>query len=150
MVKRLDDGDDVDCIRTRYTCIGEYGDEAMLLQVEGPWIHSTDDTERAFWRYTKNWFKNARAAHDIIPSTHVRNVRQGSVGSSVIATVSRTSSTGESFTSSAQNLTPSICRLLGITRHRVRSIGLHLRTSSQTNQQKSKPEDAESTTSFHI
>lgn len=43
-----------------------------------------------------------RIAQDVIPKNHVRNVKQGNVGSSVIGTVSRTCSIGESFTSSAK------------------------------------------------
>lgn len=38
----------------------------------------------------------------MIPSTHVRNVKAGKVGSSVIGTVSRTSSIGESLIVSAE------------------------------------------------
>ncbi|KAF8391690.1 hypothetical protein HHK36_023999 [Tetracentron sinense] len=60
----------------------------------------TEDMDNGFWRYPKNWFKKARSTQEMTPSTHVRNVRAGNVGSSVIGTVSRTCSTGESLTSS--------------------------------------------------
>lgn len=64
-----------------------------------------DVKDKTFWRYPKNWFKNARKIQARIPKTHVRNVKHGSVGSSVIGTVRRTSSIGESFTSSAEQAT---------------------------------------------
>lgn len=45
--------------------------------------------------YAKNWLRNDRRPHDIRPRNHIRNVHTGRVGSSVLATVSRTSSIGE-------------------------------------------------------
>lgn len=46
-------------------------------------------------RYQKNWFRNESRMHDIIPSTHVRKVITGKLGSSVTGTVSATCSIGE-------------------------------------------------------
>ncbi|MFS8023752.1 hypothetical protein Hanom_Chr16g01455231 [Helianthus anomalus] len=40
----------------------------------------------------------------MIPKNHARKVKQGSVGSSVVGTVNRTCSTGQSFRSSVMKL----------------------------------------------
>lgn len=56
-----------------------------------------------FCRYPKNWFEKARTTHEKKPSVHVRNVRAGMFGSSVVGTVNRTSSIGQSLFPSAPN-----------------------------------------------
>lgn len=60
----------------------------------------TDETYSWFWRYPKNWFTKARTAHEIIPRNHVRKVKAGNEGSSVVGTVSLTCSIGLSSSSS--------------------------------------------------
>lgn len=54
-----------------------------------------DVMESGSLRYQKNWFRNERRTHDKIPRTHIRNVKTGRVGSSVVGTVRATCSTGE-------------------------------------------------------
>lgn len=51
-------------------------------------------------RYAKNWLRKERRAHESRPKVHIRKVHTGRVGSSVLDTVSRTCSTGESLSSS--------------------------------------------------
>lgn len=51
-------------------------------------------------RKEKNWLKKDNRAHEIKPKNHILNVHTGSVGSSVFVTVSRTSSMGETSSSS--------------------------------------------------
>eukprot|EP00262_Sarcandra_glabra_P009239 TRINITY_DN2332_c0_g1_i2.p2 TRINITY_DN2332_c0_g1~~TRINITY_DN2332_c0_g1_i2.p2 ORF type:complete len:135 (+),score=11.69 TRINITY_DN2332_c0_g1_i2:409-813(+) len=51
--------------------------------------------ERGSLRYQKNWLRNESRIHDKVPRTHIRNVRTGSVGSSVIGTVNATCLIGE-------------------------------------------------------
>lgn len=51
-------------------------------------------------RYQKNWLRKERRTHERVPSTHIRNVRTGREGSSVVGTVRATCSTGE-FSSSS-------------------------------------------------
>lgn len=60
----------------------------------------TDEIDRGFWLYAKNWFTKASKTHDIDPRTHIRNVNAGRVGSSVGGTVSLTCSIGLSLSSS--------------------------------------------------
>ena len=47
------------------------------------------------FRYQKNWFKKDSSTHERVPSTHMRNVKQGIVGSSPVGTVNATCSMGE-------------------------------------------------------
>lgn len=89
---------------TRIAFFGKVAANSFPIGSTTIWA-GTDVTVRKFWRYSKNWFTNARVAQEIRPRSHVRNVKQGKVGSSVTGTVSRTCSIGESFTSSAfQNM----------------------------------------------
>lgn len=61
--------------------------------------------------YQKNWFKNDSKTHESVPKNHIRKVRTGSEGSSVIGTVSATcligefSSSSSCFLSSRESLT---------------------------------------------
>ena len=50
--------------------------------------------------YAKNWSRNERSAHENKPMNHILKVHTGRLGSSVLVTVSRTSSMGESSSSS--------------------------------------------------
>jgi hypothetical protein len=52
-------------------------------------------------RYAKNWLTKERSAQEMKPIVHIRNVHTGSVESSVVGTVSRTCSTGDTSSSSA-------------------------------------------------
>lgn len=52
------------------------------------------------FRYQKNWLRKERSAQEAVPRTHMRKVRTGMEGSSVIGTVSATCSIGEFSTSS--------------------------------------------------
>lgn len=47
------------------------------------------------FRYQKNWFRKDRTTHDRLPNTHIRNVRAGIDGSSVVGTVIATCLIGE-------------------------------------------------------
>lgn len=49
--------------------------------------------------YQKNWFKNDNKTHESVPKNHIRKVRTGSEGSSVVVTVRATCLIGE-FSSS--------------------------------------------------
>lgn len=61
--------------------------------------------------YQKNWFKNDSKTQETVPKNHIRKVRTGSEGSSVIGTVSATcligefSSSSSCFLSSRESLT---------------------------------------------
>lgn len=50
-------------------------------------------------RYAKNWLRKERVQHERMPSNHIRKVHTGREGSSVIGTVRRTSSIGDSSAS---------------------------------------------------
>jgi hypothetical protein len=52
-------------------------------------------------RYEKNWLRKLMSTQDSSPSAHIRNVHTGSVGSSPVGTVSRTSSIEDASSSSA-------------------------------------------------
>lgn len=63
-------------------------------------------------RYQKNWFRNDSTTQERLPSTHIRNVRTGREGSSVVATVIATCFIGEfssssSTSSSSSSFSPS-------------------------------------------
>lgn len=45
--------------------------------------------------YQKNWFRNDNRTHERVPNTHIRNVRTGREGSSVVGTVRATCLMGE-------------------------------------------------------
>lgn len=51
-------------------------------------------------RQAKNWFRNERSEHESRPRNHIRKVQTGRVESSVFVTVSRTSSIGDTSSSS--------------------------------------------------
>lgn len=53
------------------------------------------EMERGSRRYQKNWLRKDRRTQAAAPSTHIRKVTTGRVGSSVGGTVSSTCSTGE-------------------------------------------------------
>ena len=56
-------------------------------------------------RYQKNWLRNDKRTHEMVPKTHIRNVRTGREGSSVVGTVKATCVTGEFSSSSCTSLT---------------------------------------------
>lgn len=59
-------------------------------------------------RYQKNWLRKDRRIHERAPKTHIRNVRTGSDGSSVIGTVRATCLIGEFSSGSCSSLTSDI------------------------------------------
>lgn len=61
-------------------------------------------------RYQKNWFRKESTTQERLPSTHIRNVRTGREGSSVVDTVIATCFIGEfssSSSSSSSSFSPS-------------------------------------------
>lgn len=63
-------------------------------------------------RYAKNWLRKERRAHERRPRNHMRKVHTGSVGSSVFFTVNRTSSIGDSSSSSSFMVPFSVSKLM--------------------------------------
>lgn len=51
--------------------------------------------DRGSVRYQKNWLRNDNRTQETVPKTHIRNVRTGREGSSVVGTVKATCLTGE-------------------------------------------------------
>lgn len=53
--------------------------------------------------YQKNWLRNDKRIHERVPKTHMRNVKTGNEGSSVVGTVSATCRIGEFSSSSSSS-----------------------------------------------